>query len=189
VGQPDNKPLLAEMPGVFACPSRPRGDPSLTNYRAFTGHGAFLEPAYDARLEPVWWVGDDGQKHYRGEPQGGARISEFLDGPANTLMVVEAKEGGPWTKPEDLPFDPGKLTDPLFGAGSPHPGGFNVVLVDASVWFLPGTISPELFRSLITRNGGEVVSLDRSSMFQRGREEPPPPKDSRPADPDRVIRK
>jgi Protein of unknown function (DUF1559) len=169
---PNNKPLLAEMPEVFACPGTSRKDPSLTNYRAFAGHGAFLEPAYDKRLEKVWWVGDDGEKHYYGEPRSGTRIADFMDGPANTLMVVEAKVSVPWTKPDELPFDPEHPSGPLFGAGSPHRGGFNAVFVDASVWFLPNTISPDLFRSLITRAGGEIVSLDRPSTIQASKEEP-----------------
>jgi prepilin-type processing-associated H-X9-DG protein len=186
----NNKPLLAQMPAVFACPSRPSKDPSVTNYRAFIGNGSFFEPAYDKRLEKVWWVGDDGVKHYVGEPRSGTRIADFVDGPANTLMLFEAKDGVPWTKPEDVPFEPSRTPGPLASAGSPHFGGFNVLFVDGSVWFLPETTSPELFRSLITRNGGEVVSLDRStSKRQSGREEPKSPEADRPRNAEPVMRK
>jgi hypothetical protein len=187
---PHNKPLLAEMPAVYACRTAPRGEPGLTLYSAFTGPGAFLEPAYDKRLEKVWWVGDDGTKHYAGEPRGGLGISAFTDGTSNTLMVVEAKQGVPWTKPEDLPFDPTRPGDPLFGAGSSHHGGFNVVFVDGSVWFLPNTIAPGQFRALITRAGNEVVSLDRAAKPQGGRAAPQHPiVDDRPKDSERVIHK
>ena len=56
-------------------------------------------------------------------------------GLSNTIMVVEAKEAVPWTKPDDLPFDP--AADPsLFGAASTHPGGFNALMADGSVRFL-----------------------------------------------------
>jgi len=54
------------------------------------------------------------------------------------------------------------------------------------VLILPDTISPELFRSRITRNGGELLSLDRSSMFHGGREKPRRPAGDRPTDPDRA---
>ena len=33
-------------------------------------------------------------------------IADVTDGTSNTLMVVEAKEAVPWTKPDDLTFDP-----------------------------------------------------------------------------------
>jgi hypothetical protein len=185
-----NKPLLAEMPEVFICPSAPRNKPGFTHYRAFEGKGAFLEPAYDKRLEKVWWVGDDGIKHYAGEPQSGLRISDFMDGTSNSLMVVEAKESVPWTKPDELPYDPTQPNDPFFGAGSSHYRGFNVVFADASVWFLPNTIDPGLLRALITRAGGEVVSLGRTAKLQGGREPPPlPGGDRRNDEPGRVMRK
>jgi prepilin-type processing-associated H-X9-DG protein len=185
-----NKPLVSEMPAVYTCPSAPHGEPGFTHYRAFTGHGAFLEPAYDRRLEKVWWVGDDGTKHYAGEPRGGLSIAAFTDGTANTLMVVEARQSVPWTKPDELRFDPTPASDPLFGAGSSHRGGFNVVFADASVWFLPDTIAPGQFRALITRAGDEVVSLQRTATFQGGRAPPPRPTlDGAPKDAGRVLRK
>jgi hypothetical protein len=170
---PHNKPLLAEMPAVYACPSAPRGEPGFTHYRAFAGVGAFFEPAYDKRLEKVWWVGDDGTKHYAGEPPNGLHMAAFTDGMSNTLMVVEAEQSVPWTKPEELPFDSTPPSNTLLGAGSAHHGGFNVVFADASVWFLPKSIEPGLFRALITRAGNEIVSLDRTATLQGGRQPPP----------------
>lgn len=185
---PHNRQLLAQMPAVYDCPRASRGDSTLTVYQAFTGHGAFLEPAYDKTVEQVWWTGDDGVKHYRGEPQGGNSIAAFTDGPMNTLMVVEAKQGVPWTKPEDLPFDRDKPTNSLLGVGSSHPGGFHVVFVDASVWFLPNTMAPSMFRALITRSGDEVVSLDRPTMYKTGPQQPAAPPVSS-SDPERIIHK
>lgn len=173
---PHNRQLLAQMPAVYACPRASAGDSTFTVYQAFTGHGAFLEPAYDKTLEQVWWTGDDGVKHYRGEPQGGIPFAAISDGTMNTLMVVEAKQGVPWTKPEDLLFDKDKPAVSLQGAGSAHSGGFYVVFVDASVWFLPSSIEPSLFHALITRSGNEVVSLDRPTMYRAGRDEPSVPK-------------
>jgi prepilin-type processing-associated H-X9-DG protein len=63
----------------------------------------------------------------------------------------------PWTKPEsELPFDP-EAKASLYGAGSPHPGGFNAVMGDGSVRFFKNSIPAQIFRALITRAGGEAI--------------------------------
>jgi prepilin-type processing-associated H-X9-DG protein len=157
---PHNKQLLGEMPEVFACPNLPRGDPSLTTYRGFMGKDAFFRPPYDSRHKTAWWTDEDGTKHYHPEPVRGLSMADFMDGTVNTLMVVEAKEAVPWTKPEGLPFDPDRADETLLGAGSPHHKGFNVLFVDGAVRFLPATVGPKAFRSLITRIGGEMVDPD-----------------------------
>ena len=133
---PHNKALLKEMPAVYGCPSRnPAGEPGMTAYRAFSGPGAILDPTRPTRLDQV------------------------TDGLTNTILVVESAEAVPWTKPDDLPFGNarGLPGNPLFGAGSKHPGGFNALFGDGSVRFVKLTVSPPLFRGLITRAGGEVV--------------------------------
>ena len=58
-----------------------------------------------------------GTTHYRALVGGGAlfevnkkvRFAEITDGTSNTLMVVEAKDGVPWTKPDELTYAPPKL--------------------------------------------------------------------------------
>src|SRR5262249_34312658 len=62
----------------------------------------------------------------------------------------------PWTKPEELEFDPAAAPS-LLGAGSPHRGGFGTLLADGSVRFIANSIEPRVFRMLITRNGGEGI--------------------------------
>ena len=84
-------------------------------------------------------------------------MAEITDGTSNTLMVVEAKESVPWTKPADLSFDPAAAPS-LCGAGSTHPGGFNTLFADGSVRFLKTSISVQTFRALITRAGGEIIN-------------------------------
>ena len=83
-------------------------------------------------------------------------VADVTDGTSNTIMVVEAREAVPWTKPDDLVFDPAAAPS-LHGAGSPHPGGFNASMADGSVRFLKYTIDLKVFRALITRAAGEVV--------------------------------
>ena len=130
---PHNLELAKTLVPTYACPSSPT-EPGMTNYRVFVGDGAAFDLA---------------------KPAG---IQEFRDGTSNTLMVVEAGEAVPWTKPEDLPFDPEK---PLPKLGGHFPGGFNAALMDGSVRFLKTTINPMVLKALITRNGGEVVSRDQ----------------------------
>src|SRR5207253_3601236 len=81
------------------------------------------------------------------------------DGLSVTLMVVESAQAVPWTKPDDLPFANAAAprSNPLLGAGSRHPGGFNALFGDGSVRFLRSSINPQTFHALITKSGGEVI--------------------------------
>lgn len=130
---PHNRKLLQSRPAVYACPTHPGLNRSETTYRGFVGNGAFWNPT------------------------GQNRLVGITDGTSNTIAVVEASEAVPWTKPDDIRFDV-KQAEELVGAGSFHPGGFNVLFGDASVRFLPLSIAPEVFRALITRDGGEAIA-------------------------------
>jgi prepilin-type processing-associated H-X9-DG protein len=81
------------------------------------------------------------------------------DGTSNTIMVVESKDAVPWTKPDDLKFDM-EARPSLYGAGSAHPGGFNTTFADGSVRFLKNSIGLPVWKALITRASGEVISAD-----------------------------
>ena len=114
----------------------PTSQPGTTTYRVFTGPGALFEA---------------------GKQNG---LTAVTDGTSNTILAVESKEAVPWTRPDsDLPFDPDAAAS-LYGAGSPHPGGFQIAIADGSVLAVADSIDPKVFRTLITRNGGEVVNRD-----------------------------
>jgi prepilin-type processing-associated H-X9-DG protein len=130
---PSNKPLLKEMPLSYACPSRPSPEPGLTPYQGWNGPMALF-----------------------GGPKPPS-IAAIIDGTVNTIAVAEARVAVPWTRPDDLPFDP-KSPAPLLGAGSTHPGGFNALFADGSVRFLKATIDPATLRALITINGSEIIA-------------------------------
>jgi prepilin-type processing-associated H-X9-DG protein len=132
---PHNKELLKEMPATYRCPDVTGAEPFTTTYRGFVGQGALFETGQDVGIAGV------------------------TDGTSNTIAVVEAKEAVPWTKPDDLPFDQAAKPS-LFGAGSPHPGGFNCGFADGSVRFIKNSIAPMVFKALITRAGGEVIAAD-----------------------------
>lgn len=56
---------------------------------------------------------------------------------------------------EDLAWTPG---GPLPRLASPHDGGASVLFADGSVRFLGPTIVPTTLLSILTKNGGEVLS-------------------------------
>ncbi len=130
---PHNKTLIDQMPPVYACPSG-TFQPGHTGYRVFVGAGAAFELT---------------------EPAG---IQNFTDGTSNTLLVVEAEESVPWTKPEGIPFDP--EANPSDQTGSKHPGGFNALFADGSVRFISDAVNEIVLKALITRAGSEVISAD-----------------------------
>jgi Protein of unknown function (DUF1559) len=129
---PHNKKLLAQMPQVFANPDLNTKEP-VTVYQGFVGPGAFFE----------------GKK--------GFTIAEFTDGTSNTLILAEAATPVPWTKPEDLPYDP---NNPLPKVGGHRSDGFAAAFCDGSVRILRPNIKESVLRALITRNGGETLNAN-----------------------------
>jgi hypothetical protein len=126
-----NKKLLAKMPKLFASPVGAKAD--QTFYQAFVGKGAAFE----------------GKK--------GLKLTDFTDGTSNTILIVEAGAEVPWTKPVDLEYQAGKK---LPAVGGIFPGGFNALLADGSVRFVPKGVKAKTLEAYITRNGGEVVKDD-----------------------------
>ncbi len=129
---PHNRELIDKMPVIYAFPD-PNGTPSSrshTSYFVFTGPSTI------------------------GGAEGGAKIQQITDGMSNTILAVEAKREVPWTKPEDLPFDP---KAPLPELGGFAPDGFNALFADGSVLFIVKSMDPMMLKTLITRDGGEVI--------------------------------
>jgi prepilin-type processing-associated H-X9-DG protein len=133
---PHNKALIKEMPVTYVCPSRKNPEPGTTTYRVFVGDGAMFQ-----------------------KPDQGTEMASITDGTSNTIMVVEATDAVPWTKPDDLKFDLNAKPS-LYGAGSPHPGGFNAAFGDGSVRFIRNTIDLIVWKALITRASGEIINAD-----------------------------
>jgi RNA polymerase sigma factor (sigma-70 family) len=150
---PHNKALVEQMPQVYA-PVIDKGDPKgSTYYQGFFGPGTLFD-------------GDVGTK-----------FLAITDGTSNTLMVVEAATPVPWTKPEDIPFDPDK---PMPKLGGLFERGFNAGFADGSVRFIAKTINDRLLRALITRNGGEPVSGDAIPAGDDEKERFAPPAQDKP---------
>jgi hypothetical protein len=135
---PHNKLLLGRMPRVFRLPTQAESATD-TFYQGFAGPGTMFDPA------------------------GPVRMRDVTDGTSNTIFVVEARSAVPWTKPEDLPYDPAK---PLPKLGLPKLGGeasspvFHAALVDGSVHTLRRDFKESALRAAISRNGGETIDWD-----------------------------
>jgi prepilin-type processing-associated H-X9-DG protein len=145
---PTNRKLLDQMPAVYAYPG-PDGNPSSrtnTSYFVFSGAEGATCPT---PAEQGQKGGESGSK--------GPTFLNITDGTSNTILAVEAQRDIPWTKPEDIPFDPNGAIPALGGF---MPDGFNVAFADGSVRYAKQSISPIVLKSLITRSGGEVVSSD-----------------------------
>jgi beta-lactamase regulating signal transducer with metallopeptidase domain len=132
---PNNRKLIDKMPSVYGYPSLTGSDQSHPAYFVFTGP------------ETILGKGD--------KPS----FADVFDGTSNTILAVDATRNIPWTKPQDIPFDP---KGPLPEVGGFTPDGFDALFGDGSVRHVKKSINPNIFKALITRAGGEVI--DHSSF-------------------------
>ncbi len=143
-----NKKLLAKMPDVFAPPPGVKAKGHHTFLRVFTGRSTvFPEPAVKA---------------FKG-PSVGLSLVRIPDGTSNTLMIVEAAESVPWTKPDELPYDDKKAL-PKLGA---LPNHFLAAFADGSVVTFDKKIPEKVLRLLITADDGNFVNWDEWAIPRR----------------------
>jgi hypothetical protein len=124
---PHNLRLLPQMPKTFVIPGAD-DPPGMTRYRVFVGKSAAFEVP-----EP-------------GAAPRGRRPQDF-GAPQGTILVVEAADAVPWTKPDELVFDPDGPRPRL----STLTGGSRAVMVDTSIRVLGPDTSDEVLRKLILR--------------------------------------
>ena len=161
---PSNRKLLDKMPAVLGYPGVDGSPTSVTDtaYFIFTGNGTALSPPSSSAAVGTM-AGIKGTPASSAKPvpirpePAGPTLAEFFDGTSNTILAVEAKRDIPWTKPEDLPFDPNAVLPELGGYSA---NGFNAVFADGAVRFISKTMDAIVLKALITRGGGEVIRLD-----------------------------
>jgi Protein of unknown function (DUF1559)/Domain of unknown function (DUF4190) len=130
---PHNKTLLAMMPSVYTRSANSDGL-TTTPFQVFVGPGT----AFEAGPDPIRIPGS------------------ITDGTSNTLMVVEARNEVPWTKPEDLPFDPSRPL-PLLGVAGRS--DFFVMTCDSAVHRISSSTDEKTLKAMITRNGKESINM------------------------------
>ncbi len=137
-----NKMLMAHMPRVYAHPSDPdAATRGLTCFRVFTGpHTPFLDAVPPETVHSPCRF-----------PMA------FTDGTSNTILIIEAAEAVPWTKPEELPYDANK---PLPKLGGRTSRGTCVAMADGSVLFIRPTVSEPTLRAAITLDDGIPLGPD-----------------------------
>jgi hypothetical protein len=123
-----NKTLIAKMPLVYVVPSTDF-PPGETSYLAVTGPGTAF-----------------------GDGSAGMKLRDMVDGTSRTILVVEADQSVPWTKPDDYQFDP---QNPIQGLGNIRPGGFLAAFADAHVDFLRPDDPTEQIGEKMTATGRE----------------------------------
>jgi hypothetical protein len=143
---PHNSKLVAQMPPVFAPVGIKTKEAGLTYYRGFVADPN-LGPAHATAWETT---------PAPNSPYGawGPRLIAFTDGTSNTLLLVEAGEPVPWTKPAELPYDPKK---PLPKLGGVSKDGFNILMADGSTRFAPANFDEQTLRLMITRADGQPL--------------------------------
>ena len=145
---PNNIRLLDKMPAVYALPNRPAKGKGETFFRVFTGPRT---PFDLSRNRP-------------GPLSAGLPIVQFTDGTSNTLLVVEAGESVPWTKPDELPF-PEKGPLPKLGAATSN--RFFALFADGSVRQLPIRLDEQTLRNLVDPADGNVIDWEKIEGTKR----------------------
>ena len=130
-----NKAVLDKhpMPPVFALPGVTKDGQKDTHFRVLVNNGALFDPIQATKIQSI------------------------TDGTSNTIMVITAAAGVPWTKPDEVEFDPKADPRKLLHMKD---GGCSVAFADGSVRFLKADINADTLRAMITKAGGEVISDD-----------------------------
>jgi hypothetical protein len=125
----DNADMLKQRPKLYGG-GKGAGE-TKTTWRVFVGKGAAFEKDKLLRFP-----------------------ADFPDGTSCTVLIVEAAEAVPWTKPDELLYDPDK---PLPKLGGRFKEGFLAGMADGTARLVPYDTPEKVLRALITRNGGEAI--------------------------------
>jgi prepilin-type processing-associated H-X9-DG protein len=128
-----NKKLAEMVVKTYVLPYNDSDPKKLhyTNYRLFVGNGAVFDTVQ------------------------GCKITDIRDGTSNTLMVFEGAESTPWTKPDEIEFDPKKpMAKHLrFQDNSVC----NILMCDGSVRAVSSKLSEDILRLLIQKDDGMPI--------------------------------
>jgi hypothetical protein len=129
-----NLALAKSMPEVFKSPGL-ENEAGKTRYQAIRTEDSAI-PALKDGVQP--------------KPN---RLSYVRDGTSNTVWLIEAEEGVPWTKPVDYTPDE---KEPAKGMAARR-DGYLALFLDCHTQVLPKGITGDNLKALFTKSGGEIV--------------------------------
>jgi hypothetical protein len=131
----NNRPLVEQMPKIFASPRAKVKGTGYTVYQIFTGPAALF---------------DKGKPRYK--------LPAIPDGTSQTLFAVESSKAVPWSKPADVSFDKDKKVPDIGKAYGEKPLG---AMMDGSTRILDlKKIKPETLKNAIMPDDGNVLGPD-----------------------------
>jgi hypothetical protein len=89
-------------------------------------------------------------------------LTDIPDGTSNTILIIEAGTGVPWTKPQDILYS-AKKPIPALGV---FPDVIHAAFVDGAVHGLRPDYDEKEMRKAIVRDDGEVVDFDKLELPQ-----------------------
>jgi prepilin-type N-terminal cleavage/methylation domain-containing protein len=153
---PRNRAAAAMRVSVYLCPSAL--DTAPASGRARTDYAGLYGQRITTRQNT-----DNGVFIYN-RP---IRLREISDGITQTLAVAEDTGGpdGEWINGSNVFEQSGRINDPRAWRGdneirSPHPSGAMLLFTCGRVQFVSESMELRILAAIITRNHGEVVTLD-----------------------------
>lgn len=137
-----NLKLVEQMPNVYLVP---------TGTAMPIGHTSYLAPVG----KTTWFPADEAQRQVEFVTQPDGRL-EFKGKLGSTILIVEAdaKHAVPWTKPEDLKFNPDQ---PLNGLIGHRQWSFVALFVDGSTAAIPELLRTKDGQALGPKRSREVI--------------------------------
>jgi Protein of unknown function (DUF1559)/Domain of unknown function (DUF4190) len=123
----NNKKLLDPTPKVYTLPGQENA-PGMTHYRVFVGAGTPLAMPSGRT------------------PARGRSLTEFTNGISNTILIVDAADAVPWSKPDELVYSPNQPVPALRSTAL----GYMVAMADGSVRYIATNTSEDALRKMIT---------------------------------------
>jgi hypothetical protein len=124
-----NRQVMLDGASLFAVPSETADDdPPTCGYFLIVGKGTLFDGDSEATRASV------------------------TDPAAATILLVEARRPTPWSKPEDIEYDP---KSPLPTLGGNFPSQFAAAFVDGTVRMLPAEGDEAELRAMLTKAAGD----------------------------------
>jgi len=140
---PHNLTLFEKMPKTYKSSFWSGDEPGMTRFQVIVGPGTAFE-------------------------RDGMDLVDLAKGGWKTILIVQSDTPVPWTKPEELTYDPNHPLPALMLQSKPvrflgrelwRKHGYLVSFVDAEVKFIRDKTPESTIRSLITRGGNSTIDI------------------------------